>query len=93
MNDRIDHAKTALDGLLELEEAFAPVKERNDIDIRIVANLNGNAMRELAIAQVHSTLALVEQQRIANLMAYITLLGEHPGSEDTAQITAALGLT
>lgn len=43
-------------------------------------------------AQAEATLALVEQQRIANLMAYIVLIGERPGAEDDTQIREALGL-
>jgi hypothetical protein len=34
------------------------------------------------LAQVHATLYLAEQQRVANLIALTTLMGETRGSED-----------
>jgi|GEM_PF-3287457 hypothetical protein len=46
----------------------------------------------IAAAQVHATLALVEQQRIANLIAYLVLIGETPGPDDDRQIREGLGL-
>ena len=36
--------------------------------------------RRVAVAQVHATLALVEQQRIANLIAYASHRNEHKSS-------------
>lgn len=55
-NERIDHAKEAGDALYWLENAGDNiVRERGPM--------------EVAMAQVHATLALVEQMRIANLIA------------------------
>lgn len=52
----------------------------------------------LALAQVHATLALVEQERIANIVALVALpavhaesLDRYPGVKD--QILEALGLS
>jgi len=56
MNERIDHAAEALDALIAVSNIEEPLT---------VANL-------LAEAQTHATLALVEQQRIANLIALAT---------------------
>lgn len=46
-------------------------------------------------ALVHATLALVEQQRIANLIAYVALPMEVHGTESDAwpEINDGLGLT
>lgn len=46
----------------------------------------------IAHAQVHATLALVEQQRIANLIAWTTAPGYAPNSAADAAIAEALGL-
>jgi hypothetical protein len=46
----------------------------------------------IAQAQVHATLALVEQQRIANLMDYLRIIDETPGPEDDRRIREVLGL-
>lgn len=51
-----------------------------------------DALNLVTEAGVHATLALVEQQRIANLMAYLVLIDESPGPEDDKQIRQALGL-
>ncbi|ANP74501.1 hypothetical protein [Cryobacterium arcticum] len=45
-----------------------------------------------AIAQAEFTEALVEQARIRNLLAYLTIIEEVPGPEDERQIREALGL-
>ena len=59
MTERIDHAKKArrnIDGLH---------------DYQAEEGMSDESMLTVAIeAQVHATLALVEQQRIANLIAY-----------------------
>lgn len=68
MNERIDHAKISTNLVSEVVEGIEPTKSRGDIPLNLMENLNRNAMRELAVAQVHATLALVEQQRIANLI-------------------------
>lgn len=90
MTDRIDHAAEAR-RLNKLASSVA-----GDAAARVV----------LAAAQVHATLALVEQQRIANLIAvlnadmpdgYIVTKvwdqpGERPQEAMRQQITAALGI-
>lgn len=48
----------------------------------------------MSYAQVHATLALVEQQRIANLIEYARLVNSDPNQalDLTAEIAAALGV-
>ena len=71
-----------------------------------VIDTHGDDDRKVAIAQVHATLALVEQQRIADLIGVMAnaLVGVGAGEHSTAeyvrlhqrinpQILAALGLT
>jgi hypothetical protein len=60
MNDNIDHKKIAEEGTLNVPtRAKVPADE--------IAN-------RIALYQVHATLALVEQQRIANLVALLPVL-------------------
>lgn len=64
MTDRIDHAAEAR---RHIDWAHEQQEREGDM---------GNAPRDAAlIAQVHATLALVEQQRIANLIALTALAG------------------
>jgi len=84
--ERIDHA--------------AKAREWNDAASGPVPSVN-DASALAAIAQVHATLALVEQQRAGNLIAYVASAQEAAVSpEDFAwlekvagQIREALGLT
>lgn len=76
MTDRIDHAAKAA----EQEEA---AWEKSDGFFVIASEVRRQVV--LASAQVHATLALVEQQRIANL----TALAVQPGDASTQ---ASLGL-
>lgn len=55
------------------------------------AMLPEQAVGILAAAQLHATLALVEQQRIANLIAYLPYEDGYKAS--WVEIEAALGLT
>lgn len=74
MTDRIDHAT----------EARAALKgaQMNPVDADVMAD------PWLLAAQVHATLALVEQQRFANLIALATV----PGSAGTLETAAAQAL-
>lgn len=56
MNDRIDHAAEARRAMRQTLDACE-------------TDENTGALISIAAAQVHATLALVEQQRIANLVA------------------------
>lgn len=51
-----------------------------------------NALVTATLAVAEATLALAEQQRIANLMDYLRLIDESPGPVDDLQIREALGL-
>ncbi|WP_313276811.1 hypothetical protein [Timonella senegalensis] len=44
------------------------------------------------LAQAHATLALAEQQRIANVIAWTTANGTEPTEETACKIAEALGL-
>lgn len=46
----------------------------------------------IAVAQVHATLALVEQQRIANLIAYVNKWTDGELLDVDAEIRKALGI-
>lgn len=48
--------------------------------------------RRIAAAHVHATLALAEQQRIANVIAWTTANGTEPTEETACKIAEALGL-
>ena len=79
MSERIDHAAEAA-RLLEIQVS-------GDIEANVILQVIANTVG----AQVHATLALVEQQRIANLLAL--LKPEDPRSYDCwAQISQGLGL-
>jgi len=67
MTDRIDHAAEAAGRLRAVASA---VEEMGDQQVAqdVLAMWNANASRELQAAQVHATLALAEQERVANLM-------------------------
>lgn len=62
MSDRIDHAAEALD---ELES----------VQLHFDEGMNGTARATIALT--HATLALVEQQRIANLIALAHVADQH----------------
>ena len=68
--------------------------ERIDHAAEAIALLE-NYAPDYTVAQVHATLALVEQQRIANLLTYIALPMEIHGTESDAwpEINDGLGLT
>ena len=68
--ERTDHAAEARRITAAIAEAVEPLRDRDDIPVEIMNALNGNGIRDLLAAQVHATLALVEQQRINNLIAY-----------------------
>lgn len=60
---------------------------------RLMPSREGEALlpNRIALAQVHATLALVERQRIANLISYYN--GENPIPEPAStEIRKALGL-
>ena len=71
MTERIDHADEAIQGIMvasqRVSEEFRTVTGEHKADI-------------LAEAQVHATLALVEQQRIANLIALTKFAFEQYGN-------------
>lgn len=69
MTERIDHAGEARKLIEKVETALAPIRDRNDLNAALVTIMNQNFMRDIAAAQVKATLALVEQQRIANVIA------------------------
>lgn len=79
MTERIDHVNTAVG---ELTEAWESAEDLTGADFV-------NAL--IANAQAHATLALVEQQRIANLIAYETANHEFGLTFNTAE-HAALGV-
>ena len=56
MTERIDHASMARQAMAALSDVRKPTPAEASV--------------AFAAAQVHATLALVEQQRIANLIAY-----------------------
>lgn len=69
MADRIDHVAEAL-SLLATPAALAEsIKGVEEVSEEWVDDLRDAAARSIATAQVHATLALVEQARIANLVA------------------------
>ena len=70
MSDRIDHAAEAV-ALLNLA---------------VTAQHQGDPRHLIAAAHVHATLALIEQQRIANLVALASLAGR---DEDVHEEVAA----
>lgn len=77
MTDRIDHAAEARK---HIDWAHEQQEQEGDM---------GNVPRDNALlAQAEATLALVEQQRIANLIALATV----PGSTGTLEVAAAHAL-
>lgn len=62
MTERIDHTSWACEFIRAAENLF-------DDDVTINAREAPTVAENIALAQVHATLALVEQQRIANLIA------------------------
>lgn len=79
MSARIDHAGWANGFITDALAPFDPNEPEIDGDVRDTATPAEN----LAFAQVHATLALVEQQRIANLIAIMTNAARQVG-EGTA---------
>lgn len=73
MSERIDHAQEAREWVKAAERADLSMEETSAF---------------AAIGQVHATLALVEQKRIANLM---TLLGDED-PDDVNEILAGIGV-
>lgn len=74
MSDRINHAAEARRVLGEGERTVAKIRKRRAMgDVAAADDYGKKAAGCWAQAQVHATLALVEQQRIANLIA----LSEH----------------
>lgn len=63
---RIKHAEWAYEYIRQAEALFDPNEPGTSDDDATVAELT-------AIGQVHATLALMEQQRIANLIAFHAL--------------------
>lgn len=79
MSERIDHIKNA---------RFYIGKATGAVTLAI--NL---PQVTAAIAQAEATLALVEQQRIANVIAWTTANGTEPVKLVADDIAAALGIT
>ncbi|MGX9348140.1 hypothetical protein [Microbacterium sp. KNMS] len=72
--ERIDHVAKANRIIAEGERAVAKVREEHDRgNYNLADDYGKKAMGCWAQAQVHATLALVEQQRIANIVR----TGEH----------------
>jgi hypothetical protein len=81
MSERIDHAAWARAFMLDAESPFDPnVEGQPDREATVAENL--------AFAQVHATLALVEQQRIANLIAVWSM-----SKEDKVPLVRSSGMT
>lgn len=89
MSERIDHAAKAREILHELDAGVAEVENNLPHDwCGASDNEQWMVSATFAEAQVHATLALVEQQRIANLIAY-----EAYSLPTVQQIRAGLGLS
>lgn len=91
-----DHKAEAQRITQEVSEGVQSVLELgNNIPFPQLENFNRNVSRELARAQVHATLYLAEQQRVANLIAYVREIDD--GSDTYLligpMIKEALGLT
>lgn len=82
MTERIDHVAEAL-GLLEFE--------RHESELGF-ETADAQHLANYLEAKVHATLALVEQQRIANLIAWTTANGSEPNEVVSREIEEALGL-
>lgn len=85
MTDRIDHAAEAR--VLE-KNAWA----RGGIDGGLLIRRPEERHDMITSAQVHATLALVEQQRIANLIAYASHRLEHKSAVGQGYGTALSAL-
>lgn len=81
---RIKHAEWAYEYIRQAEDLFDP-NETDSRDDATVAELT-------AIGQVHATLALVEQQRIANLLATAHIDSRYFENEKIAELREELGL-
>lgn len=76
MTERIDHAETAL-AMLDGLGALSSISQ---------------AERAIEMSQVHAQLALVEQQRIANLIAYVAKWTDDELLDVDTEIRKGLGL-
>ncbi|MFF7681491.1 hypothetical protein ACFZA2_01930 [Microbacterium sp. NPDC007973] len=76
MTERIDHVGWAREFVRAAENAF-------DDEVTTTPRDEPTVSENIALAQVHATLAFVEQQRIANLIALASLPGTN-GFEDAA---------
>jgi hypothetical protein len=81
---RIDHAAEAL----ACEEAGLSIMREQSIGIAP----HMEVVMQFDLARLHAQLALVEQQRIANLIAWTTRDGYEPLSEVRNIIAEGLGL-
>lgn len=80
MTEPTNHADEARRFVADIAESIKPLRDRNDIPVGLMNALNGNAIRDLLSAHVHATLALVEQQAIANRIALaVAILHEGNG--------------
>ena len=70
-----DHSETAIDHLAKVEKAVKNLKD-SQFPANVIASLNANWARDIAIAQVHATLALVEQQRVENILTVSQMVAE-----------------
>lgn len=67
-------------------------QEARDLLQPLQALAGKDAAFDLELAQVHATLALAEQQRVANVIAWGTANGTEPPVEVALQIVEALEL-
>lgn len=81
MTDRIDHA----------HEAVTHIKWAHEIQER-QGELDDTVRDDALIAQAYATLALAEQQRIANLIAVLPHLEGSANDQARGQIFRALGV-
>lgn len=81
MTERIDHTGWAREFIRAAENAF-------DDEVTIDAREAPTVAENIALAQVHATLALVEQQRLANLITLAAIPGA--GTLETAAAHALL---
>lgn len=90
MNERIDHAAEAERLAVLAGFTYGTIDTRNG-DMAVAQQIEAQTLA--TTAQVHATLALVEQQRIANLIAIMALeiQEDYPlaQSEGTASLYAA----
>lgn len=89
MTKRINHVSEA-ERLTEISSGtYGQIDFRNEgMSVALMLEAQTLAVN----AQVHATLALVEQQRIANLIAWTTANGTEPLKPEAKRITEALGL-